>query len=101
MPAKNQQKYFEIIKPHSNYEFIGNQKNWIGSSVNLVVITLVMLPLIAYVLKDRGHFLNWGVDFRGGTELLVEFSRPIDAGTVRSPPAAPGPDNADVVRYED
>jgi len=101
MAAKNQQKFFEIIKPHSNYEFIGNQKYWIGTSIVLVFITLVMLPLNAYVLKDRGHFLNWGVDFRGGTELLIEFSRPIDGGTVRSTLAAIGHDNADVVRYQD
>ena len=101
MAAKNQQKFFEIIKPHSNYEFIGNQKYWIGTSVVLVFITIVMLPLNAFVIKSRGHFLNWGVDFRGGTELLIEFSRPIDAGTVRSTLAAIGHDNADVVRYED
>jgi preprotein translocase subunit SecF len=101
MAAKNQQKFFEIIKPHSNYEFIGNQKYWIGTSIVLVLITIVMLPLNAFVIKSRGHLLNWGVDFRGGTELLIEFSRPIDAGTVRSTLAAIGHDNADVVRYED
>jgi len=101
MAAKNQQKFFEIIKPHSNYEFIGNQKYWIGTSIVLVFITIVMLPLNAFVLKNRGHFLNWGVDFRGGTELLIEFSRPIDAGTVRSTLAQIGHDNADVVRYAD
>ncbi|HEY4188474.1 MAG TPA: protein translocase subunit SecF [Polyangia bacterium] len=101
MAAKNQQKFFEIIKPHSTYEFIGNQKYWIGTSAILVLLTLVMLPLNAYVIKSRGHFLNWGVDFRGGTELLLEFSRPIDAGQLRQTLADIGHDNADVVRYED
>ena len=34
-----------------------------------------MLPLNAYVIKSRGHLLNWGVDFRGGSEILIEFSQ--------------------------
>ena len=38
-----------------------------------------MLPINAYVLKDRGHMLNWGVDFKGGTELVVEFNKPVEA----------------------
>jgi preprotein translocase subunit SecF len=64
-----------------------------------VLVTLVMLPLNAYVFKDRGHMLNWGVDFRGGTEIVVNFAKPIEAGAVRQALAAKGFDNADVVRY--
>jgi len=101
MAAPSQQKFLEIIKPHSNYEFIGNQKYWIGTSVFLVLITLIMLPLNAFVIKSRGHFLNWGVDFRGGTELVIQFSRPVDAGELRKTLAEIGHENADVVRYED
>ena len=33
-----EQKFFEIIKPHSTYEFIGNQKYWIGLSIFLVAL---------------------------------------------------------------
>jgi preprotein translocase subunit SecF len=101
MAAPSQQKFFEIIKPHSNYEFIGNQKYWIGTSVVLVLLTLVMLPLNAFVIKSRGHFLNGGVDVRGGTELVIQFSRPVDAGELRKTLAEIGHENADVVRYED
>jgi preprotein translocase subunit SecF len=102
MPAQNsQQKFFEIIKPHSAYEFIGNQKYWIGTSFVLVLLTLVILPLNAFVIKSRGHFLNWGVDFRGGTEMVIEFTRPIDPGELRKTLGDIGHDNADVVRYDD
>ena len=97
----NQQKFFEIIKPHSTYEFIGNKKYWIGSSIVLTLVTLIMLPLNAFVFKSRGHVLNWGVDFRGGTEMVIEFSRPIDPGDLRQNLADMGHDNADVVRYDD
>jgi preprotein translocase subunit SecF len=101
MAAQNQQKFFEIIKPHSTYEFIGNQKYWIGSSIVLVLLTAIMLPLNAFVIKSRGHFLNWGVDFQGGTELVIEFSRPVEAGDLRRALGEIGHENADVVRYED
>jgi preprotein translocase subunit SecF len=102
MAAQNQQqKFFEIIKPGSTYEFIGNQKYWIGLSIVLVLLTFVMLPLNSYVIKSRGHMLNWGVDFRGGTELVVEFSKPVDVGELRKVLSDAGHENADVVRYED
>ena len=101
MAAPSQQKFFEVIKPHSNYEFVANKRYWIGISVVLILLTLIMLPLNAFVIKSRGHFLNWGVDFRGGTELVIQFSRPVDAGELRKTLAEIGHENADVVRYED
>ena len=58
MAQNSDQKFFEIIHPHSNYEFIGKTRYWIGLSIVLTVLTLVMLPLNAYVFKSRGHMLN-------------------------------------------
>ena len=71
------QKFFEIIKPGINLEFIGNQKYWIGASITLLLVTFLMLPINAYVIKGRGHMLNWGVEFRGGTEIVVDFAKPV------------------------
>ena len=45
-------------------------------------LTILMLPLNAYVFKSRGHMLNWGVDFRGGSEIVIEFSKPVEAGEI-------------------
>src|ERR1051325_6355285 len=102
MAVQNQdQKFFEVIKPGSNYEFIGRQKYWIGLSIVLTFLTLAMLPLNAYVFQSRGQFLNGGVDFRGGSEILIEFSRPVDAADVRKTLAENGFHDADVVKYED
>ncbi|HMF39988.1 MAG TPA: protein translocase subunit SecF [Polyangia bacterium] len=102
MAVQNQdQKFFEVIKPHSTYEFIGRQKYWIGLSIVLVLLTIIMLPLNAYVIKSRGHFMNWGVDFRGGSEILIEFSRPVEAAEVRKTLAENGFPDADVVKYAD
>ncbi|HXU79967.1 MAG TPA: protein translocase subunit SecF [Polyangia bacterium] len=94
-----QQKFFEIIHPGIDIDLIGKQKYWIGASIILVLLTLIMLPVNAYVLKDRGHALNWGVDFRGGTEILVEFSKPLPATAVRDAVTKSGYHNAEVVQY--
>src|SRR5262245_59599238 len=102
MAAQNpQQKFFEVIHPGANFEFVGNQKYWIVLSLILVFISIVMLPLNAYVFKSRGHMLNWGVDFRGGSEILIEFSKPVDASDVRKALAESGHPDAEVVKYED
>src|SRR4051812_7524646 len=93
------QKFFEVIKPHTNLDFIGRQHYWIIGSIILVLISIGMLPLNAYVLKGRGHMLNWGVDFRGGTEMVVEFSKPVEAGDVRAAMDAGGYHGTEVVRY--
>jgi preprotein translocase subunit SecF len=102
MAAQNpQQKFFEVIHPGANFEFIGNQKYWIGLSIVLVALTFVMLPLNAYVFKGRGHMLNWGVDFRGGSEIVIEFSKPVEAGEIRKTLNDAGFSDAEVVKYED
>jgi preprotein translocase subunit SecF len=100
-PQSQEQKFFEVIKPGSNYEFIGKQRYWIGLSIFLVTLTFLMLPLNAYVIKGRGHMLNWGVDFKGGSEILIEFSKPVEAAEVRKTLLESGFPDADVVKYAD
>jgi len=95
----DKQKFFEVLKPGINIDFIGKQKLWIGVSLFLVLLSVAMLPINAYVIKSRGQMLNWGVDFKGGTELVVHFSRPVEAGAIRSAMESAGMENADVVRY--
>ena len=72
------QKFFEVIKPGIDLDFIGTQKYWIGTSITLLLVTFLMLPINAYLIKSRGHMLNWGVEFRGGTEIVVDFSKPVE-----------------------
>jgi preprotein translocase subunit SecF len=94
-----QQKFFEVIKSGTNIDFIGTSKYWIGISLFLILVTFAMLPINAYLIKDRGHILNWGVDFKGGTELVVEFNKVVQAADVRQAMATAGLHNADVVKY--
>jgi preprotein translocase subunit SecF len=93
------QKFFQVIRPDTDYDIIGTRKTWIWISLFMVLLSLAMLPINAYVIKGRGHMLNWGVDFSGGTEIVVDFSKPVEAGAVREALAAKGYDNADVVQY--
>jgi preprotein translocase subunit SecF len=95
----DKQKFFEIIKPGTEVDFIGTQRYWIGASGILILFTFLMLPINAYVIKSRGHILNWGVDFRGGTEIVVDFNRTVEAGDVRQALEAANMENAEVVRY--
>ena len=73
MAAPSQQKFFEVIKPHSNYEFIGNQRYWIGISVVLTLLTLIIVP--------AGFSLADGVEKRLGPWLRhrILTYRPGDA----------------------
>lgn len=95
----DKQKFFEIIKPGTEIDFIGTQRYWIGISAILILLSLLMLPINAYVIKSRGHMLNWGVDFSGGTEVVVNFNRSVEAGDVRRALEAANMENAEVVRY--
>ena len=55
MAVQNQdQKFLEVIKPHSNYEFIGRQKYWIGLSICLTLLTIIVILM----LRPQGLFVT-------------------------------------------
>jgi len=54
---------------------MGKRYLWYTVSVTVIVIGLISLAIKGY------HF---GIDFLGGTELIVEFNRPPDVGTIRT-----------------
>jgi preprotein translocase subunit SecF len=95
------QKFFEVIRPGTDIDLIGKEKYWIGTSIVLVLITFIMLPVNAYLIPSRGHLLNWGVDFRGGSEIRIQFNREVPAGEVRTALDKAGHPNSDVVRFLD
>jgi preprotein translocase subunit SecF len=99
--AAQHQRFFEIIKPGTDIDLIGKQRYWIGASVILVLATLIVLVANAYLIPGRGHALNWGVDFRGGTEITIEFAHAIDATAVREALDKAGYPNSDVVKFYD
>ncbi|HEX2572092.1 MAG TPA: protein translocase subunit SecF [Polyangia bacterium] len=91
-------KFFEIIRPDHNFEFVGRQKLFLGISSFLVVLSFLMLPINAFLIKSRGLPLNYSIDFRGGTEMQIQFAAPQDSGKVRGALNAGGFKDPEVVK---
>jgi len=66
---------FEIIKPGTNFDFIGKFKIFLGLS--LVVIGIGIISIIV-----KGG-LQYGVDFAGGTLVQIKFSSPVEISRIR------------------
>lgn len=60
----------ELIKPGTNFEFIGRARVWITISILLIAGSIGMLFFNKAV---RGDYLNWTIDFKGGTEVIYAF----------------------------
>jgi len=82
---------FEIIKPGTHIDFIGKWRLCVLLSSLLILAGLVAIPI-------KGVHL--GIDFAGGTEVLVKFREPTDEGRVREVlREVPGVKGLSVVRY--
>jgi preprotein translocase subunit SecF len=92
---KTKQKFFELIKPNHNFEFVGRMNLLLGISVFLVALSIAMLPINHFV---RGHALNFGIDFRGGTEIQVQFSKPQEPAEIRKAMQSGGFHDTEVVK---
>jgi len=68
-------KYFELVKPGTNHDFV----KYRGIAVVISVILNVLVLLGAFVWPG----LNYGVDFAGGTELQIQAKKKIDPGELR------------------
>lgn len=63
-----------IIKPGTLYDFMGKRRYFYLLSMFLVVGSIVSF----FVPGPK-----WGTDFKGGTELILAFKQPVEAGQVR------------------
>jgi preprotein translocase subunit SecF len=59
----------------TNFDFMGKRMTWYFVSAAVIVIGMLGLPF-------KG--LDYGIDFLGGTELIVQFTQPVGIGDVRS-----------------
>ena len=65
----------QFIKPGTNINFIGKRKIAFGVSVALILLSIVTL------IAHKGP--RYGVDFAGGTQVLVKFDNATDTGSVK------------------
>ncbi len=62
------------IFEHINFDFLGKRKIFYGVS-----ITLFLLGLINIIFRG----LVFGIDFKGGSEIVLEFNKPISISEIR------------------
>lgn len=95
--SKTTPTFREVFHPSKDrWDFIGHTRTWGILSTVLVVATFLLLPVN---WKVRGAPLNWGIDFRGGTEMRVEFAKEVAAGDLRQAVEAGGYHGSDVVAF--
>ncbi len=84
--SETHKPFRELIKPDSNFEFIEKRRTW-GLISLLAIIGCIAMLFVNNA--TRGDYLNWTIDFKGGTELILAFEDkagnplPVDAGTIR------------------
>lgn len=90
----------ELIKPGTNFEFVGRARTFFAISVILVLASLAMLPINRYVLASRGSMLNWTIDFKGGTEVVLTLAPDTDVAKVRQTLVQAGYKGVDVSTFQ-
>src|SRR5262249_7556473 len=90
-------RFRELIQPGTNFEFVGKTRLWLTLSTIAVLVSLLMLP-VNYFL--RGSPLNFSIDFKGGTDIVATFGKPVQAGAVRKAVEDAGVVNVEVSTFK-
>ena len=64
----------ELIKPGTQFDFVGKRKIWMGISIVGILATVILF-------FTKG--LNYGIDFTGGAEIQIHVPSSWDIGKVR------------------
>jgi preprotein translocase subunit SecF len=80
----------ELIKPGTNFDFVGLKWYALGISGVVTLVSLVFLLV---------NGLNFGVDFAGGTVIEVRFSQDVSIGDVRAALAKQGFRDAEIKTF--
>jgi preprotein translocase subunit SecF len=59
----------------TNIDFMGKRRTWY-----VVSATVILIGMVSLLIKG----VDYGIDFLGGTELIVQFEKPVEIGDVRS-----------------
>ncbi len=74
----------------TNIDFMGKRNLWYMVSLSVIVIGMLSVTF-------KG--LDYGIDFLGGTEIVVEFNQPVSIGDVRSAMDKAGFSRAEIKSY--
>jgi preprotein translocase SecF subunit len=75
----------------TNIDFMGPRRRWYLISLSVIVIGMLSIPL-------KGG-LNYGIDFTGGTEILVQFQQAPNIGDVRTAVSNAGFENVEAKTF--
>ncbi len=81
---------FEIVKSDANFPFVPKQRMFVGVSVVLVVASILAVIFIGP---------TYGIDFKGGSDIILHFDQDVPAKEVRKAAAEAGLPDAQVQRY--
>ena len=97
-------KFRYLLPPGNNFQFVSKFKAWLVMSFVLMAIAVGML----FVNKARhGDYMNWTIDFKGGTEMVFAFKDratknyiKVDPSTIRRALEKSGEDGIDLSEIE-
>ena len=68
--SEHQHKFRYLLPPGSNFQFLSKAKFFFILSFFIFAGTIAML----FINKEvRGNYMNWTIDFKGGTEIIYSF----------------------------
>jgi preprotein translocase subunit SecF len=77
-------KFRYLLPPGSNFAFVRKFKLWLLGSVLLMSLAVGSLFVNKAV---RGEYMNWTIDFKGGTEIIFAFKDKTTGKFVKVDPA--------------
>jgi preprotein translocase subunit SecF len=95
----SEHKFRYLLPPGTEFRFVDKFKAWIWLSVVLTAATVGVLFVNKAV---RGEYMNWTIDFKGGTELIFAFKdkqgefTQVDPAKVRAALAAAGEEGTEL-----
>jgi preprotein translocase subunit SecF len=63
-------KFRYLLPPGNNFAFVAKFKIWLIISVLLMAASISVL---VFNKSHRGEFMNWTIDFKGGTQVIFAF----------------------------
>ncbi len=99
-------KFRYLLPPGNNFQFVSKFKAWLVMSFILMGLSIGALFFNKSV---RGDYMNWTIDFKGGTEIVFSFKDKTstepkyikaDPGVVREALEKSGEDGLDVSEIE-
>ncbi|MGE3547919.1 MAG: hypothetical protein AB7L28_28600, partial [Kofleriaceae bacterium] len=98
----SEHKFRYLLPPGTNFQFVAKFKAWIWLSIVLTIATVAVLFANKHF---RGEYMNWTIDFKGGTEIILGFKQgdqfvEVDPGKLRQALHDAGEEGVEVSEME-